>query len=232
MDNAHTSIPPLKMPGDSQSEPHKPAGMPRRDKSLIIAVIASFVFLLAAIAIGAWLVTKPAGNKVLTVQAQSDGSDKVTNLTFTPGAGLPAAYARRNQATIAANTAYYFDMATDCGITTVITSISQATDKPKDVALAAAKATPGITTTKTTDGSAIKLADADKQHTYSFDTAQLNQTVSIPGVATTDQTAVIAYKQFGTLVASIEYSCPTGTWDSKKAELQTAVQAFIVKTQK
>lgn len=226
MDDAHVPIPPLKLPDHNASKPTK------RDKSLLIALLVSTVFLLAAIAICAWLILKPAGNNVVTVQPQGDGSDKITQVNLIPGAALGANYVRRGQATLTNNTTYYFDAATNCGITTVVQPVTQPTDKPKDLVTALIKSNQGTTITSSTDGQPQQFKDADGKQTWNFDTLQVSQNVSTPGLNFNAQQQVVAYKQFGAQVASIDYSCPAPQWNAKKAELQTMTNSFTIKTQK
>lgn len=226
MDESHVPVPSLKLPEQGTGKPAK------RDKSLLIALIFSTLFLLAAVAVCAWLILKPAGNNVVTVQPQGDGSDKVSQVNFLPGANLGANYVRRGQATLANNTTYYFDAGTNCGITTVVQPLAQANTNPKDAITTLLKSNTNTAITNSTDGQAQQFKDADGAHAWSFNTLQVAQNISIPGLNFNTQQQVVAYKQFGTQVASIQYSCPTGQWNAKKAELQTMTNSFTIKTQK
>jgi len=163
---------------------------------------------------------------------QNDGSDKTSQVNVIPGANLGGNYVRRGQATLANNTTYYFDATSNCGITTVVQPLVQASDKPKDVVIALLKATQGISVASSTDAQPQQFKDADNQQSWNFSTMQISQNVSVPGLNFNAQQAIVAYKQFGTQVASIEYSCPTPQWAAKKAELQTMANSFTIKTQK
>jgi hypothetical protein len=217
-------------------EPHTtPAFKPyNHSRSLAIALAVSGVLLLAAACICAWLLTKPAGTTSVAQQPTGDGSDKVKSLTFDSPKDMPAAFARRDQNTREVANTYYYDPASGCGITTDIRAMTGAPKDIKATVLTNAKTaqTYGITTNSSTDAFDSRLKDADGQHTYTLSAIQLEQSVAVQNVPYTAQRKVIAYKQFGTNLASMEYTCRTDSWDGKKDQLQYLVNGFIVKTQK
>lgn len=218
-------------------QPHAgpPSPQQPQSRSLAIALVVSLLFLLAAGGVCAWLLLKAPESSVVTVQVPTgDGSDKVKKVTFVPGADLPAAYGRRDQNTQMAQTSYFFDTRTNCGITTSILAVTDEKAVPKDMALQHAKAAQnyGVTTTKVADGADLKLKDADGQHSYVFPTVFLEQSVDIAGIPFKNQKAVMAYKQFGAELAAITYSCRADTWDATHPDLQKFASGFIVKTEK
>jgi hypothetical protein len=214
-------------------QPSPPPLQYNHSKSLAIAVVVSAVFLLAAAGICAWLLMRPAGTATIEQKPTGDGSESVKTLEWTSPDSLAGTYARREQNTKAVKTTYYFDAVASCGLTTNVQPMV-AGKTPKDIVLEAAQGAQayGIATTGSTDADIHKIKDADGSHTYDFKSVQLEQTVNVAGVPYNAQRTVVAYKQFGTLVASVGYSCKADTWDAKKTELQTAANLFIVKTTK
>jgi hypothetical protein len=213
---------------------HLPPAQPQRpygeSKSLAIALVVSAVFLLAAGAISFYLLTKPAGAPTAQ-QPTGDGSENVKNVGWVTPATIPAAYARRDQNTLAVATTYYTDAAAGCGITTTVQTIP-ASGTIKEGVLASAKAAQsyGIATTNATDAAEIDMQNQDGK-TFTFKTMQLEQTVAVTGVPYTAQRTLLAYKQFGQQVATIAYTCRTEAWEPKNTELKTLVTAFKVKTE-
>jgi hypothetical protein len=92
--------------------------------------------------------------------------------------------------------------------------------------------TPGATTTATTDGKTNAIKDAGSTKTYDFNTLQMQQTISVPGVSFTGTQTAIFYKQFGNQAAAIAYTCKDETWQSKYGELGTIASSFMVKTER
>ena len=201
-------------------------------KPVAVALIVAAVFLLGSIGAALWMIYRPAGSYSIAAQVTGDGSDKVKSLTFVAPTGISSTYVTRSQNTHTAQTTYYTDGAAGCTITTMFQSLPADTT-PKDLTIATAEAAKsyGITTTSNADTNGITIKDADGG-SYDFKAVQLEQTIDVPGVAFKAQRNFIAYKQFGSSVASIGYACQTGNWDTKKGELNSLVATFTVKTEK
>jgi hypothetical protein len=221
MEESHTTPPPAPMHYN-------------HSRSLAIALVVSAMLLLAAAGICTWLIIKPAGIMSVVQQPTGDGSDRVKSLSFDPPKDMPAAFARRDQNTREVRNTYYYDPVSGCGVTTDIRPMTGQSKQIRQTVVDNAKATHsyGITTTSAADTFDSKLKDADNQHTYTFPAVLLEQAVSIQNVSYTTQRKGIAYKQFNTWLASIEYTCRTDSWDGKKDQLQYLVNGFIVKTEK
>lgn len=217
-----------------QDHPEPTALQPKGAKGLMIALIASAVFLLAAAGIGIWLLVKPGGTSTVKQQPTGDGSDAVKALTFVAPSTLPAAYAMRQQNTHTTAATYYFDPTTACGIATHVAPLTTDNSQPKGAAIKIAENefAYGVTTANAADGTAATLRDADGQHEYSFASTVLDQNVAIEGVPYNQQHTAVFYKQFGVSVASISYACKADTWETKKPELASLVAAFSVKTER
>lgn len=210
-----------------------PSQQPHPRPTLAVAVIVASIFLLASAGICAWLIMKSPVTTVVTQQPAGDGSEKVSSLSFTPPDGMPAAYARRDQNILDTQTSYYFYSGSNCGIITNVGPLIANSDA-RQAALAMVKASQAkdIAVTATADAPDMKLKDTDGQHTYNFKAVQLDQNISMPGLAFNQQRTLVAYKQFGSNMAAISYVCPKDTWASKQTELQTLANGFKVKTQK
>lgn len=205
----------------------------KSSKSLAIALVVSAVFLLAAAGIAAWLLlNKPADTS--TVQnVPADDAAGVSNVSFVAPATVPVNYKKTDQSKAGATTIYYYDDATNCGITVGVSAVP--TDKTVKAAVAdalVAAETGGVTTASNTAGDNYSLKDADGKHTYSFASLILDQDVNVQGVGFTKQNNIILYKQFGQQIASLSYACKSDTWADKKAELAGLVKAFTVKTER
>jgi hypothetical protein len=128
---------------------------------------------------------------------------------------------------------YYYDDATNCGMTVGVSTVP--TDKTVKSAVAdalAAAATQGVTTANNTAGDKYNLKDVDGKHTYSFESINLDQDVNVQGVGFNKQHNVLLYKQFGNQIASLSFACKSDMWEQKKEELQAIVKAFTVKTER
>jgi hypothetical protein len=208
--------------------PASPA--PKNSKTLAIALVVSALLLVAAGVIAYWIMTKASSTTTLS-QPAGDGSGSVKKVTIVPPA-LPAAYVKRDESTVTAQITFYDDAAAACGLSTAVLPAS-VSKSAKEVVLAHANANKdtGITTTNNTDGSHYTIADTSSSHTYDFSSVALNQDVALPGVTFTKQTQLIAYKQFGSQVASIGIWCKADAWEGKKAELESLLKTFKVTTQ-
>lgn len=209
------------------AQPQRPYG---ENKSLAIALVVSAIFLLAAGAISFILLTKPAGTPTAQ-QPTGDGSESVKNVGWVTPATMPAAYARRDQNTVAVSTTYYTDAAAGCSITTTVQAVP-ASGTVKEGVLASAKAAQsyGIATTNAADAADVNIQNQDGK-TFTFKAMQLEQTVAVTGVPYSAQRTLLAYKQFGQQVATVAYTCRNEAWEPKNAELKTLVAAFKVKTE-
>ncbi|HET9411863.1 MAG TPA: hypothetical protein VFO38_03385 [Candidatus Saccharimonadales bacterium] len=202
----------------------------RGHKPLVVILILSAIFLVVAVGVGVWLVTKPAGSTIFTVPI-GDGTDSVKKVSFVP-VDL-AGFTKRDQNTTSGNTTYYYDGAHGCGFVTHAAPI-QAGVPLKDSAVEFTKLNQayGTTTTSTQDSDDIKIKDENQQQTYTFKTIVADQTVNTPGVPYKAQKQLVAYKRFGQSVAIAGFWCQQDAWESKKAEFSTQVGSFIVKTEK
>jgi hypothetical protein len=209
------------------SPPHHGDG-----KSWAIALVVSAVLLLAAIGVAAWFIFKPGGSTVVN-QLSGDGSASVTKVTFVAPADLPSVYSKRDENTHTTQVTHYDDPQTLCGVTTAVRP-ALADKAPKDAVVAAVEAAKdsGITVANSTAGTGYKIVDSDGTHTYDFSSEVFEQDVNIPGVAFNKQNTLAAYKQFGSQVASISFVCKLDSWEAKKAELETLIQTFKVKTER
>jgi hypothetical protein len=224
-------------PQDDLHHPEQPRAEHRGDptassKSLAIALVVATAFLLAAIGIIVWLVfgNKPAP---AVVNKPADDVASVKSVSFVVPADLPVSYARNDQSKVGSTTIFYYDNATNCGITLGVAPVPA--DKPvKDAvtdALAAA-GTQGVATVSKAEGTKSDLKDSVSGKAYTFNAIDAEQTVDVPGVTFTKQNNTILYKQFGTSIASLGYACKAETWAEKKIELAAWVQKFTVKTER
>ncbi|HSE61214.1 MAG TPA: hypothetical protein VLA88_02880 [Candidatus Saccharimonadales bacterium] len=205
---------------------------PNGGRSLAIALVVSAVFLLAAVGIATWLMLKPTSATTVN-QPTGDGSANVTHVSFVTPADLPVAYARRDENTHTTQTTFYDDKANFCGITTAVLPAAQG-KSAKDVMLADAAEykDAGITVATNAPAGDYAIADIDGNHTYTFNAEQLDQDIAVPGVPFTKQTAAVAYKQFGSSIATIGFSCKADAWEAKKPELEALIKTFKVKTER
>jgi hypothetical protein len=232
MDNQQLPPPqdPHKAPVFDGSLPSSP--QPKGGKSLAIALVVSAVLLLAAVGVAVWFILKPSGSTVVN-QVSGDGSTSVKKVSFVAPDPLPAGYVKRDENTHTTQTTFYDDPQSVCGVTTAVRPA--AADKtPKDVTVAAIETAKenGITVATHSAGSDYKVADTDGTRTYDFPSEVFEQDVNIPGVSFNKQHNIVAYKQFGSHVASIGFSCKLDSWEAKKAELETLIQTFKVKTER
>lgn len=204
----------------------------KNSRSLAIALVFGAVFFVAACGLAAWmLVQKPATTTVQNIP--TDDVATVTKVSFIAPATLPANYVMTDQSTRDVTNTYYYDDATNCGITIGISAVpANKTIKDTVADAITAAQTQGVTTASKTDGSSYSIKDTDGKHTYSFSSVNLDQNVSVQGVNFTKQNNVLLYKQFGNQIASISYACKSDTWPQKKDELAGLVKAFTVKTER
>lgn len=205
----------------------------KSSKSLAIALVCAAVFFAAACIIAAWLIfwNKPKTNTVQNVP--TDDVASVTKVSFVAPATMPANYVMTDQSKAGSTNIYYYDDATNCGMTVDISAVPA--DKTVKTAVAdalAAAQTQGVTTASNTAGDTYSLKDIDGKHTYKFDSLKLDQDVNVQGVSFTKQHNVLLYKQFGNQIAALSYACKADTWDQKKDELAGLVKAFTVKTER
>lgn len=210
-----------------QTTPPKPA---KKQHSWAIALVVSAVFLLAAVGVAAWLLTKPAGSQIILVPT-GDGSEKVKKVSFVADVPL-AMYTKRDQNTQTEQHTYYLDAAAGCGVSTHVVPI-QVSVAPKDTAVGVTKHAQnyGTTTGTVSDAQDTQLKDEGSQ-VYTFKSFLAEQSVNTPGVPYSAKRLMGLYKQFGQSVASVDYWCRTDAWEAKKPELQKLVETFIVKTEK
>nr|ALS91408.1 protein of unknown function (DUF1049) [uncultured bacterium] len=201
-------------------------------KSLAIALVVAFAFLLAAIGIVLWLVFshKPTNT---AINRPTDDVASVKNVSFVVPTDLPTGYVKNDQSTVDATTIFYYDEAANCGFTLGVSPVP-ADKGVKDAVVDALNAlgAQGVATTSKTDGAKADIKDSTSGKTYTFDSIDAEQTVDVPGVAFTKQNNTILYKQFGQRIASLSYACKTESWVSKKAELAAWAQKFTVKTER
>lgn len=205
----------------------------KSSKSLAIALVCAAVFFLAACLIAVWLVfwNKPKTNTVQNVPTNDVAN--VTKVSFVAPTAMPAAYVMTDQSKAGSTNIYYYDDATNCGMTVDISAVpADKTIKDAVTAALAAVQTQGVTTASTTAGDQYSLKDTDGKHTYKFDSLNLDQDVNVQGVSFTKQHNVLLYKQFGDQVAALSYACKADTWDQKRDELAGLIKAFTVKTER
>jgi len=207
----------------------------KTSQSLAIALVVSVIFLLAAAGIITWLlVTKGSpGSKNTTRSNAASDTASVKKVSLLPPADLPPQYVKNDQSTPAVTQIYYYDDATNCGITAAVAPIEQNKTLDETVTtMATAGAAPGVKTTQSTKGQTYAIKDADGKTSYSFDSLELTQDVRVPGVGFTTQSSVSAFKQFGAQAAILTYACKTESWPAKKAELAALITKFTAKTER
>jgi hypothetical protein len=202
----------------------------KRHRSWAIALVVSAVFLLAAVGVAVWLLTKPAGSQIMLIPT-GDGSEKVKKVSFVADVPL-ATYTKRDQNTQTEQHTYYLDAAAGCGVSIHVVP-AQASVAPKDTAVGVTKHAQnyGTTTGAVSDAEDAVLKD-EGGRSYTFKSFLAEQSVNTPGVPYNSKRLVGLYKQFGQSVASADYWCKADAWEAKKPELQKLVETFIVKTEK
>lgn len=221
---------------EPQAHPHHqpaPADPTKSSKPLAIALVCASVFFLAVCAVVTWLLfwNKPPTNTVQNIPA--DDAANVTKVSFVPPATMPANYVMTDQSQTGTTNVYYYDDATNCGMTVNISTVpTNKTVKDAVADVLASAQTQGVTTASNTAGDTYSLKDTDGKHTYKFDSRNLDQDVNVQGVGFTKQHNVLLYKQFGNQIAALSYACKADTWDQKKDELAGLTKAFTVKTER
>lgn len=215
-------------------EPTRPS--PLFSRNLAIALVVSFAFLFIAIGFVVWIFIQRSNviaNNISSAPPADDTSN-VKNVVLNSPANLPANYVLNNQSTGSVTRMYYYDDATNCGITvTVVNKDANKTVKDVIVDTITAAQAQGVTTMASYEGNKIDLADSeDSSKKYAFDSVELDQQVNVPSVTFTQQNNIILYRQFGRKVASLAYACKSETWSSKKSELLEQIKQFTVKTEK
>jgi|SRR5688572_29097688 len=220
-------------------QPHQPVtgrDMTKSSHSLAIALVVSAILLLAALGIALWLLFfKGSGGLVSgsIPQPESNDTKDIKNVSFVVPA-MPAQYAKNDQSAEGTTNVFYYDDATNCGITLSVVPVNNG-QNAKDAVVAAVTVADaqGVTTAASKAGDKLELKDTAKtDKTYTFDTVALDQNVNVPSVAFTKQHNVIAYKQFGLQVASVAYACKEETWAEKNPELLALVKTLTVKAEK
>jgi hypothetical protein len=223
-------------PQEPSPKPAKPIGDPTKtSRSLAIALIVSAILLLAAAGVIIWLIVANNGSHLASnVRVTSpDDTKDVKSVSLVPPATLPVNYAKNDQSTLDATNIYYYDDATNCGITVGVIPVPVGkTIKDVVVDAVVAAQTKGVTTTKNAAGDKYAIKDADGSKTYTFDSVALEQDVKVDGVAFTKQNNVIIYKQFGEQAASLSYACKSDAWAGKQTELAGLIKQFTAKTER
>lgn len=214
------------------TNPKRPSPFLSRD--LAVTLIAAFVFLLVAIGLIVWIFVQRHSSVADDISANTqadDGTQNTTNAAWHAAAALPANYVLNDQSTVDTSQKYYFDDATNCGITTTV--VNKGVGKTvEDVIMEAVSATEaqGVLTLSSNEGQEIELADYDNPETkYTFSSVELMQQVDVPGVAFSERSSIILFKQFGIKVASLSYSCRADTWDGTRDELLGLASQFTIK---
>jgi len=221
----------------SQTPVHKAAKSndpTRSSRSLAIALIVSVILLLSAIGIVVWIaVSSRSPGQSATRAADPNDTRDVKVVSFVVPATLPSNYVKNDQSTLEATNTYYYDDATNCGLTVGVTPIPSG-KSIKDVITEAATAVSakGVNTTSNAQGDSYGFKDANGKATYTFDSVNLEQDVKVDGVAFTKQNSTVAFKQFGSQAASLSFTCKAETWASKSVELAGLIKQFIVKTER
>lgn len=231
--STHASTPPEK-PEHTPGVDAMPAGhiAPTKGrKSLAIALVTATVFLLAALAVAAWLFVSKQQNTAPNTVTSADPSDpaNVKKVTWVAPVDMPAAYAWSSQDADAEHLAtYYTDATSGCY---VVSRVLPAADDNEALATLAGD-TEGIKTTTTTSGdSKVSIFDADGERQYTFSVVEADQKVSVPGVDFDKQSGVIYYLQFGEQLASVGFTCKLASLGTKSDELNALVKQFKVKTE-
>ncbi len=212
----------------------QPPPIKRGGSSLLIALLVSAVFLLAAVGIGVWLVWQK--NTTSDVQPIDTTATKdVKKVSWIAPETLPAVYVKRDQNTRDATTAYYYDDATICGLTTTVSSVDATKGKTAKEAItnmAKDGALQGVTLISSFDGADFTIIDATDKQEYPFQSLDITQNVNVEGIAFKKQNTTVVYKLFGGHLASIAITCQEATWTTKKAELATVLKTFTVKVER
>lgn len=220
---------PLKQP----KPPKTPSDPAKSSRSLAIALVVSAVFLLVAAGIVVWLVVARGSHSTTSTVKSPDDTRDVKSVTLVPPATLPANYVKNDQSTADATNIYYYDDATNCGITVgVVPMPGNMTIKEVVTGAITAAQTQGVTTTATKDGDKYAIKDADGKKTYTFESVALEQDVKVDSVAFLQQDHIIAYKQFGAQAALISFACKREVWADKQTELTDLVKQFTAKTER
>lgn len=230
-----------KQPENQQPYSHTPAQQPlatasapnNRHKSLAIAIVVGAVFLLAAIGVAAWLLTKPE-TLVGTITPPADDVSNVKNIVWVPPSDMPAGYTQRDQNSESIKTTLYIDESSGCIITLNAIQLNDTNGKaPKEAVEKAVPRTENVSSTivKNTPGESIAIKDHEGKE-YQFETATIELDVNVPGVDFKKQFNSVSYKQFGTKVAAISYACKDASWEAKKGELQELAKKFTLKTER
>lgn len=208
-----------------------------RNTALTISLVVASILLLIAVGVAIWMFMRGSGNVVgnsISNQQVTDDIKDVKKVTFVPPANLPPSYVKREQNSELVTNTFYFDNEANCGITTGGIVLGETTGKtPKEAIVNSSNAAEalGVKTTKSTDGEKIILKD-DGSKEYTFSTIELEQDVNVSGVAFKKQFNVVGYKQFGSQVASIGWSCKDETWPTRKPELEALAKAFTLKLER
>jgi hypothetical protein len=206
----------------------------KSNKKPAIALIVCGVFLLIAGGIAVWLVVGKGlvGGKVNSNNASQDISG-IRKVSFVAPAknDLPESYDWRVRSRGAQAVTVYSDYGSNCVITTAVSPI-RGNDVKQTAETVIFTQSVGTETTKSVSGKPITISDVAPKLSYSLDVINLEQTVNMPGVDFTKQSAVLAYKQLGRQVVAVSYSCASDKWEAKKSDLAKIVSKFKLKTQR
>jgi hypothetical protein len=216
------------------SEPTPPP-VKRGSVSLLIALIVSTLFLVAAVGVGVWMVWQKNNSSANVQPTDNTATKDVKKVTWVVPTTLPAVYVQRNENTHTAVTSYFYDDATICGLTTTVSNVSStkgSTAKEAVTNMAKDGALQGVTLISSFDGADFTIKDATTEEEYPFKSLDITQNVNVEGIAFKKQNTTAVFKQFGDHLASIAMTCQESTWDTKKAELEKVLKTFTLKVER
>lgn len=211
----------------------EPAPIKRGGGSLLIALIVSALFLLAAVGVGLWMVWQK--NSADTQPTDTTVTKDVKKVSWVVPKDLPAVYVKRDQNTHDVVSSYYYDDATICGLTTAVMNITAAkgkTAKEAVINMVKDNSMQGVTLISNFDGADLIIKDAVDNQEYTFNSLDITQNVNVEGITFKKQNTTVMYKQFGDHLASIAMTCQEASWASKKADLTKVLKTFTVKVER
>lgn len=226
-------------PGHTNNEPINmdlpPSDIPpkKEKKFLAIALIASFVLLLASVGLAAWLFMQKGGGNTVTTKLDPNSTNNVLDVEWVPPA-MPAGYAAYNQSTNTAKVYYYTNLNEGCSVVSRVMQKIESSDQAN--AIAKLNDSEGITTkTVAGEGSTsltVNDSDAESKRQYDFKGFEYDQDVNVPTVDYKGMSGVAYYREFGNNLAIISLSCKVTTFDANIEDLQTLAKQFTIKTER
>lgn len=208
-------------------------GKPKGDKkSLAVALITAFVFLLAAVGVAVWLFMQKNSQTVIT-QLDPNSTVNVKSVAWIEPAELPKNYVRYDQTTGEETVLYYANAGDGCSVAARVLK-NYTGDNPMQNA-AKANDSSGIATDSVTEyPSGTTISDPDGQRQYDFVAAEFSQKVTVPTLSYDYRSGTVYYKEFGNDLAVLSFSCPAqNPYDQAvAAERSNFIQQFKIATER